>query len=661
MKTRYTFISFLMLAVLSLGFSQNAFAQASDPSSDYEESKGVIMNKNATYDYANHRGTITLESFVEGYQKIIRYHTSADIVLVLDDSGSMEDDETNLKKSAKALVDAMSALLEIDEIKNDENVDYRISVVFFDAYAYLMCDLLSLREEGNADKIKNIIDLYYADGGTDPMCGFYWAKAVLDGSVDDVMKNSSKSSLDDDWYKWYNPNSSSKSHSGHYRTSTSIPTLVGPNPKNIGGTIVFPNRYVIFFTDGVIETNTSRSDTYVMDLVNKFKDGSAFSSGPNATVYAVPLIANLGTGYKLEYSTKYLQVLSSNFQGENWRDMTNSRTDHYIEYDGDSDSNLKKFTNKYTTEILAEHERMGFYVPATNSASIATSFSKIASEIKIGCAAAKLTEETVLKDYINSDWFSLPQDVKATNANIKDYVFAYKVPVKTITGTGDSKVYTFDYTQKTLLNDEVTIKMTTGVEDGNDYITVEGFNFSADENWVGFGADNNPKGYEMLVEIPFQTNQPDNTGELPTNTPQSGVYEPGHALPAMVYNVPKIDFLKLTIVREGLDKGETAIYEVTDDATGEVIWRAALNGTGETEVKRVIAGIPEGSYTVHETGWNWAYQDQSDIQVTLVSGGTNTAKFTSAHKEAVDDNDPAHLHNHDEAYKVNHMNFPESE
>ena len=76
-------------------------------------------------------------------------------------------------------------------------------------------------------------------------------------------------------------------------------------------------------------------------------------------------------------------------------------------------------------------------------------------------------------------------------------------------------------------------------------------------------------------------------------------------------------------------------------------------------LKESVVGLPEGSYTVTETNWNWAYDKSGETsKIVVVSEGMpNSAIFQGSHINGTGD-DPAEMHNHDEAFKSNIMIIP---
>lgn len=149
-------LRFLFLMVVSLIFCmaavglfspQRAWAELGEPF----HSKTVSDNGDGTY-------TIALD--VTGDSETFAKHVPVDVVLVLDASGSMDDEKRldNVKKASKALI---GQLLTSDNAKLSEDQQVRVSVVSFNSNASLEQEFTS--DEKRAEKALKGIK---AKGGT---------------------------------------------------------------------------------------------------------------------------------------------------------------------------------------------------------------------------------------------------------------------------------------------------------------------------------------------------------------------------------------------------------------------------------------------------------------------------------------------------------------
>ena len=120
--------------------------------------------------------------------------------------------------------------------------------------------------------------------------------------------------------------------------------------------------------------------------------------------------------------------------------------------------------------------------------------------------------------------------------------------------------------------------------------------------------------------------------------------------------------------RKNLDEGETAIYRVVDEE-GKFIANIPLGGQkGNVDVSKSLYGLPGElghSFTVSETGWNWAYEktgitsDTQEVQTEKTAEGTDryfvNFVFEGLHKTTTDLSKPEETHNHDEDFATNKL------
>ncbi|MGN0236565.1 MAG: hypothetical protein ACI4AK_00505 [Lepagella sp.] len=89
------------------------------------------------------------------------------------------------------------------------------------------------------------------------------------------------------------------------------------------------------------------------------------------------------------------------------------------------------------------------------------------------------------------------------------------------------------------------------------------------------------------------------------------------------------EILFATIEKEGLKKGESAIFEVKRAGDSSTYCRVILTGVDDagTMVSRRVALIP-GDWKVCESAWSWAYTaDRAEQTLTIKEGNPNTFSF----------------------------------
>jgi len=359
----------------------------------------------------------------------------------------------------------------------------------------------------------------------------------------------------------------------------------------------------------------------------------------------------------------------------------------YCNTDSDTTNSifLKNVSSCNTTSNLYSNTTWSaskYYKRATTN--LAVVFQELAQDI-IQTIVSQYDSKTIMKDFINNAYFKLPEDVN--QSNVYEKVFVYENPLEAFdsTATTVAAKYTFSQTRRKLdhVKDSITIRLTkasTTTGEENDKIEVLGYDYS--KNWCGWDKKNNKvHGNRLVIEIPFVfTGGEEVSGDLPTNTEDSGVYpvkkdesgqvvvDPTTGEPVYeekkAYPVPVIKFSKVKIQRADLDPGESAIYTVymkdtsKPDSDSTFVCRISINGERDADtVSRTIYGLQGGPgiyYTVTETMWNWAYT-KKQAQIRKEVNTTETAvifPFSGSHKPGTGE-DPAEIHNHDEVYKLN--------
>lgn len=186
-------------------------------------------------------------------------------------------------------------------------------------------------------------------------------------------------------------------------------------------------------------------------------------------------------------------------------------------------------------------------------------------------------------------------------------------------------------------------------------LTVSGFDFTkADEwgedgeidvkgNWVGVRelADGTKLywGKKIVIEFPIQVN-PDYEGgyDMPSNDITSGIYtkdKDGKDVFVKAYPVPSTDFPSICIMKEGLNVGETALFDVTGPGVNYTI---SLTQKADSLGYKlpcfvVLKRLDGGEYTVTEKNWTWMY-DVTPASKTI-SQKVVSAEYLSVNVESI--------------------------
>lgn len=256
-------------------------------------------------------------------------------------------------------------------------------------------------------------------------------------------------------------------------------------------------KVVIMFTDGEPNHSNGFSTTVANDAIKASK--SIKEAG--ATVYTIGCFSK--TYKDTENVPKYMNRVSSNYlDATTMQDGTKTSSDYY---------------------------------KTVSSAEDLNNIFKTISET-VGTTTVKLDDTSVLRDVI-SDSFTLPEGY--TDGDIK----AYSVSCESSTKNADG---TYTYTWKTTPDAD---KYDVTVADDNKTINVTDFNYAA--NWVDQYDVGGSKshGKKLVVEIPIVLD-PDATGSVDTNGPASGVYASADAETAFAnFKTPTVYVPFFTVAR----------------------------------------------------------------------------------------------------------------
>lgn len=252
----------------------------------------------------------------------------------------------------------------------------------------------------------------------------------------------------------------------------------------------------------------------------------------------------------------------------------------------------------------------GYFMTSDNSAGLTNIFQTISQEI--GGASVTLTETTVLKDTI-SDYFNLDESVDGSR----------KIEVHTETCTAIDADGNPTAWQKD--NDNTVYNVKTAGKT----ITVEGFDYSA--NWVG-SHNGQPGGKKIVLRIPIKPIDEKCWGlDLPTNdAANSGIYVDGKSVAPFPVPTANFPYYEIVHVRMGAD-GQP-VY--TGDQTNQVIADpAAVNAANRVRItdntatvdltKKVPNGyLYGGSFSDPACTTPWSYGTESAKSFRPQNGAT---------------------------------------
>lgn len=417
---------FLLLSCVAL--PTPAYAEGEEaPSNGLELSKTVVANDDGTY-------TITMESYTTGTVTSSTKIVPVDIVLVLDQSGSMAFDfdgkETNSNTARRqyAMKQAVNNFIASVNAKYSTTADHRMSIVTFGSNAGILQGWTFVDAAGQATLQGKINGLpsYIGSASTNVRAGMQQAETLMG--------------------------------SGYSYTGTNIKR----------------QKVVIVFTDGVPTTDRN-FDTGVANgaigYANVLKSNEV-------TVYSVGIFSGADPN-KIHGDYYYRAVFDdtpcNGSVGSYWgtTNLSNSNDNDFADPDIPAGNRfLNYISNNYTAEdiglsfdstdglfggykwiITANYpgSHAGYYLTAANASDLNTIFQTISDNIQT--ANIDLDSQTVVKDTVTK-YFDLPankSDIKVYTADAKaDGKFKDRVPATGVTPdiVGDAVTVTgFDFNE----------------------------------------------------------------------------------------------------------------------------------------------------------------------------------------------------------------------
>ena len=704
----------ITFGIALLAGTLTAFAQGYDP--DHPTATGVNVQKNVTGPDSNKDYTVTLETFAEGTTAVSYSSVPSDIILVLDTSSSMRDNNyprgngnpTRIAALKTAVRDFVATIYDnaVACKELDPNYVNRIAIVTYNRNATMVQSWVDVTtvvtKNGNTYSGELMTKI-----GTTNDNGFRCASGTrpdhgLDMVINELLDGT-------------------------------------PNQKRADA-----NLTVLLFTDGYPTDNAatgtgdnngaSNQQQFEYPFANKtLYYGSQIKNTYGATIYTVGLIDEVTSGQWLNNYRRVLRLmdwLSSNYTGGGWTATINTLP---IESSGGTYEGEATYYNGYNntnsvfrgnsipapwntvwtvsgttvslegydpgTLVTGDDVPEGGYSLLVGGDNDLSSIFKSISDASGGSASAA-DQDTQIRDVVSNS-FVLPDDFDASSVTIK--IWDIKSDASGWENESDATGVT------TTIMDVVGADGETRKE-----MIVEGFDFSADGekdahgfytdpddegNWVGKRYTDRTTyhyaGKKIVISFKIKANDEATGGDgTNTNHPDSGVYlcvkdENGDPVldaqgnrqytKVTSYPIPNTNLpLIIKITKDGLLHGESATFEIhrcspkknadgsfvtnalgkpTPDGNWENWSKVILTNKGAdgAEVTKVLYALdPAYVYEVTEDDWGWSY----------VLSGTGSALNTSE----VEVN-PFNFHNtlkegvakHAEAVTINHFQGTESE
>ena len=453
-----------LLPPIYVGGMQRAFSAT--PFSDTDENgldlrKTVTDNEDGTY-------TITLEAFTTGTVTTEQKDVPLDIVLVLDQSGSMKDNfggtsrQAAMKTAVNKFIDSVG-----EKYSPSTGADHRIALVEFDSGARTLMGWTYADSDG-VTELQNTVSRLRENGATNVGAGMQEAAYLID-----------------------NPNyngSNTKRQQVVIVFTDGVPTTqsdfdTGVANAAISAAKAMKDKGVTVYTIGIFN-GADPSELYGAEGFDVNSDGTVNSKWLNDEWGLLPGLdfpeADIPAG------NRFLNFLSSNYGDA-----------ESIGLHRDSEG-LGIFHKKVTHTITQNFERTtsdNYYLTASDEAGLNNIFQSI------------------------SDQISNPSISLGTTATVKDVISPYF----TVPNTDNVKVYTEDAVSGGFSGKKVPFEARIEVKDG----TIAVSNFDFDKNFV----TPDPRetvdfyGRKLIVEITTSPKQGFLGGNnVPTNGEKSGLY-----------------------------------------------------------------------------------------------------------------------------------------
>lgn len=544
---------------------------------------------NDVRDVWKHVGTV--EAYTTGTVTTTTSIAPCDIVLVLDQSGSMaynfDGNETSTDSARRqyAMKQAVNTFIEaVADKYNAEKSDHRIAVVTFGTNASTLMDwtLVTPAETDTAESPSGETALKAKinglpsepEGATNVADGMRSAQALMQGD------------------------------SGY----------TGTNTKR--------QKVVILFTDGV-PTKQSDFDTTVAN--GAIQSAKALKDA-GATVYSVGIFN--GANPEQLYGDSGFKYNSNGQVGSYWAsfswwgigDVKNydipagNRFLNYISgnFPDATEIGIQRYDSSfigignYGWQITRNfaREQSNYYLTANDSASLSKIFTTISENI--GSANIDLGSETVIKDIV-TPYFTVPQNAGAIRLSTAAYNgSAFGAPV-----AADPSV-------------------TAAIDPATRAVNVTGFDFN--QNYVSTNAKaDGTFGKKLIIEFDVSVRDGFLGGnQVPTNDGQSGIYAKGTMIKA--FDVPTQDVEVKSITPTADDK---AIYLGDSANLQELVHQnATFDGTNNAFVDVTYTvkdenGTVVGTYTVPagSSSGTWVWSDPAS-NGTVAPEQTTTYKVT---------------------------------
>lgn len=594
---------------------------------------GLNLSKTAT---ANADGSykIRMEAYTTGTVTTTTSIAPCDIVLVLDQSGSMaynfdgNKTSTDSARRQYAMKQAVNTFIEaVADKYNAEKSDHRIAVVTFGTNASTLMDwtLVTPAETGTAESPSGETALKAKinglpsepEGATNVADGMRSAQALMQGDSGYTGTNAKRQKVvilftdgvptqqsDFDTTVANGAIQSAKALKDAGATVYSVGIFNGANPGQLYGDEVTTKHFGVFPCTGEVDQLWGATD------MGKNSKGNDFVS------------ADIPAG------NRFLNYLSSNFDSANIGLQRGTFDKTQVQ---GYDKNVKRgdWDNRWWVEdvegykITQNFQRASasYYLTANDSASLSKIFTTISENI--GSANIDLSSSTVVKDIV-TPYFTMPAN------------------------TADVKLYTADYNGKSFgMEQPAGSDVRATIDAKTNTVSVTGFDFN--KYYVADKQHEGTYGKKLIIEFDVSVRDGFLGGnQVPTNDGQSGIYAKGTMIKPFKVPTQDVEVKSITPTAdpETIYLGESANLQelVHQNATFDGKNNAFVDVTYTVEDEK---GTVVGTYKVpaRSSSGTWAWSDAASggtvapeqtttYKVTCTVSPTQSGKYESVSKDA---------------------------
>lgn len=573
---------------------------------------GLELSKKVT---ANGSGyTVHLEAYTTGTVNTSTTTKPCDIVLVLDQSGSMADnfsgEETDNEADTRqyAMKQAVNTFIDnVAKKAKDEDVEHRIAIVKFAGdstddvgddtykdggyrynYSQVVKELTAVNDASgaNATTLKTAVNQLQARGGTQTQNGLNHAQRLL-SSVDSARDSSKVVIVFTDGMP---------GDSGFDANVATSAIASAKSMKDAGVTV---------YTVGI----------FTGANVGQLYGNTGFSKNSNGSVGSYWANKNTRNGIDVPAGNRFLNYVSSNFKNASAIGLK-SYYDHVGGLIFGNDYYGWEVTKNFT------RDKTGYYMTASNSTALNNIFTSISQTI--GTANIDLGSETVIKDIV-TPCFTVPQNAGAIRLSTATY-----------NGSEFGAPDAADSSVKAVIDPVTRAVNVTGFDFNQNYVTT---NAKVDGTY----------GKKLIIEFDVSVRDGFLGGnQVPTNDGQSGIYAKGTMIKA--FDVPTQDVevksITPTADPETIYLGDSAnlqelvhqnaTFDGTNNAFVDVTYTVEDENGGTVGTYTVPAGSSSGTWVWSEAASDGtvAPEQTTTYKVTCTVSPTQSGKYESVSKDA---------------------------